>query len=332
MRTKSEGVLTAMNRMSRGAIFWGAALITMGVVILLIEQGFVDEQLLADAGQWWPLLLIGVGVAVIFAGVLGSVATGLAGILLGVMAGALIAGGASLPTTCADTAGPVSAFRDGSFSDSQADVVVDLSCVTLEVSGGSGSDWVVEADEQSAPDLNLSSDAGRLELRTDPGVVGFEARRHVAMTVPGSDGTNLDVSVNAGEGTFDLADGQWGEFDLTGNATAITVDLSGADLDSMGMTLNAGSISFQLSADSAIGSADVTANAGSVEVCAPDSVGLQVTMGSDIAVGHNLDEQGFSQDGDRWRSPGYDTADTQIEIDFSGNAASFNVNPEGGCS
>jgi len=321
-----------MNRMSRGAIFWGAALITMGVVILLIEQGFVDDQLLADAGQWWPLLLIGVGVAVIFAGVLGSVATGLAGVLLGVMAGALIAGGASFPTTCADTAGPVSAFRDGSFSDSQADVVVDLSCITLEVSGGSGSDWVVQADQDSAPDLNLSSDSGRLELKTDPGVVGFDARRHVVMTVPGGDRTNLNMSLNAGEGTFDLADGQWGELDLTGNATAITVDLSGADLDSMGLTLNAGSISIQLSKDSVIGSADFTANAGSVEVCAPDGVGLQVSMGSDIAVGHNLDEQGFSQDGDRWRSPGYDAADTKIEIDFSGNAASFNVNPEGGCS
>ena len=64
----------------------------------------------------------------------------------------------------------------------------------------------------------------------------------------------------------------------------------------------------------------------------PTVVGLQVTFGSDIAMGHNLDEQGFTQDGDRWRSPGYDSADTQIEISFSGNAASFNVNPEGGCS
>jgi hypothetical protein len=55
-------------------------------------------------------------------------------------------------------------------------------------------------------------------------------------------------------------------------------------------------------------------------------------MGSEIAVNHNLDDQGFDQDGDTWTSDGYSAADTRIEISFSGNAASFAVNPEGGCS
>ena len=47
----------------------------------------------------------------------------------------------------------------------------------------------------------------------------------MALTVPEDEGTNLEVSLNAGEATFDLADGQWGELNLTGNASASTVDL-----------------------------------------------------------------------------------------------------------
>jgi hypothetical protein len=321
-----------MKRMSRGAIFWGAAFIAAGVTILLIQQGYINEQLLADAGQWWPLLLIGAGVAVIFAGVLGSVATGLAGILLGVMAGALLSGATAIPTGCGDTTSPVHAVADGAFSDPGADVVIDLNCVTLEVAGEDGANWVLELDDASEANMTVSADSDRLQLSTPDDVTDFDARRHVVLTVPGDEGTNLDVSTNAGDSTFDLSDGDWGEVVLSGNASAEEVDLSGAHLDAFAVSLNAGAASVQLSDETEVDSLDFSANAGSIEVCAPDGVGMRVTMGSEIAVSHNLDDQGFSQDGDTWTSDGYSAADTKFEISFSGNAASFAVNPEGGCS
>ena len=76
----------------------------------------------------------------------------------------------------------------------------------------------------------------------------------------------------------------------------------------------------------------LSANAGEFHVCVPDGIGLQVTMASDVAVGHNLDEEGLTQDGDVWRTPGFASAETKIDIVFSGNAAAFTLNPEGGCS
>ena len=84
-----------MQRVSRGAVFWGAAFITAGIVVLAIQQGWITEQVLSDAAQWWPLFLIGAGVAIIFAGALGVLATAAAGILLGVLVGGLIGGGAA---------------------------------------------------------------------------------------------------------------------------------------------------------------------------------------------------------------------------------------------
>jgi hypothetical protein len=321
-----------MKSAPRGAIFWGAALVTAGVVILAIQQGYVSDEILNEAARWWPLILIGAGVAVMFAGRLGVVAIGLAGVLLGALIGGLVGGGGSFPTACGgDDPGPLRAFEDGSFAGNSGDVELDLNCVTLEVSGGDAPEWIVEADEESASDLELASAERNLVIRSGD-AVSLGGRRHVAVTLPEDDGTTISASLNAGNATLDLAGGHWGAIQVEGNAAAFTVDLSDAEVDSMEASLNAGSAGIQFSDQTEVGSVRLSANAGEFHVCVPDGVGLQVTIGSDVAVGHNLDEEGLSEDGDVWRTPGYANAETQIDIVFSGNAAAFTLNPEGGCS
>jgi hypothetical protein len=323
-----------MRRISRGAIFWGSALVSAGLVILAIQQGLIDDARLADIGQWWPLLLIGAGVAIIFAGTLGVVAVALSGILLGVLVGGVVMGAASLPVGCgAEDEGPLVAVADGEFSGDGAQVDLDLNCATLEVAAGDGDGWSVEADEDSADEELIVADGDdQLEIRTEnENPVGD--RRHVAVTIPGDGGTHLSLGINAGEATLDLAGGRWGQLDLEGNAMAMTVDLSGAEADAFELTLNAGSADVLLGAGTEFGSpVQFGANAGSIEVCMPDDIGVQVTIGENVTTGHNLDEAGFSQSGNVWRTDGYDAADTQVEIEFEGNAASFNVSPEGDCS
>jgi hypothetical protein len=325
-----------MQRVSRGAVFWGAALVTAGLVILAIQQGLIDEALLSDIGQWWPLLVIGAGVAVIFAGALGAVAVALSGILLGLLVGGLVMGAANLPVGCsADEPGALVPVGDGTFTSPETAFDIELSCASLDVSGRSGDGWSVEADEDTADELEVRVAINGVEsvgVRTeDVNPVG--GRRHVAVTIPMEAGTDLALGINAGEANLDLAGGRWGQLDLEGNAMAMTVDLSGAEADSLELTLNAGSAEVVLDDDTAIGSPiRFGANAGSIEVCAPESVGLQVTLGEDVATGHNLDEAGLDQSGNVWRTDGYDSADTQIEMEFEGNAASFTLSPEGECS
>lgn len=320
-----------MRTTPRGAIFWGAALITAGVVILAIQQGYVSDTVLAEATRWWPLILVGAGLAVIFAGALGSVATALAGVLLGGLIGGLIATGGSFPTACAGAdPGPLEAFDEGAFTQSGAGVELDLNCVTLVVAGGSGEGWLVQADAESAADLELDSGDESLEIRSAD-AVSLSGRRHVAVVLPAEAGINLSTSLNAGEATLELGTGHWGAIDVEGNATSIRIDLSDASADTVEASLNAGSAGIQFSEQSEIGSVRLSANAGEFHVCVPDGIGLQVTIGSDVAVGHNLDEQGLTEDGDVWRTTGYASADTHIDIVFSGNAAAFTLNPEGGC-
>jgi hypothetical protein len=321
-----------MQRVSRGAVFWGAAFITAGIVVLAIQQGWITDQVLSEAAQWWPLFLIGAGVAIIFAGVLGVIATAAAGVLLGLLVGGLIGGGAAnLPSACGvGEPGPVQAWEEGSFSGS-GDVEIDLNCVTLAVAGGSGSEWAIEAASETADHLDLSANADGFELQADdPNVIG--ERLNVGVILPAEEGTNLSSSLNAGDATFDLSDGQWGRIALDGNAVAIDVDLSGAGSEGFTGTMNAGAMSIVVDEDTDVGSLALSANAGAFEVCVPDAVGVSVTVESSVATGHNLDEAGLTEDGGVWRTEGYASAATQLEIRFSGNAASFTLNPDGGCS
>lgn len=319
--------------MSRGAIFWGAAFIAAGATVLLIQQGYVDEQLLGNAGQWWPLLLIGAGVAVIFAGALGALATGLAGILLGVLVGGFLGGAASFPTSCGTGDPPaLRALEDGSF-DGAADIEIELNCATLDVAAAEGDAWTVEADDETADILEVAADATELDIRANEDVVlSQDHPLRVGVTLPGGEGSNLATSLNAGDARFDLRDARWGSITIGGNAVSIEVDLSGAEAERVEASLNAGSVTLQVDEDSLIGSIQLSGNAGSFDVCATHSVGLEITVGENVATGHNLDEAGLIEDGGVWRTPDFEDADTQLEISFSGNAASFTVNPEGGCS
>jgi len=314
----------------RGAIFWGAALITAGVVILAIQQGIVSRDILDQAARWWPLILIGAGVAVIVAGRLGAIAVGLAGILLGLLIGGLVGAG-SFPTACGGSdPGQLQAFDSGSFSATGASVELELNCSSLTVAGGSGDGWIVEADAESASDLELSSGERNLVIRSGD-AVSLGGRRHVAVVLPDDNGINVSTSLNAGEATLALAGGHWGAIQVDGNATSIRVDASDAAADTIEASLNAGSVGITFSDQTEVGSVRLSANAGEFHVCVPDNVGLQVTVGSSVASGHNLDEAGLTEDGNVWRTSGYASAETHIDIVFSGNAAAFTLNPEEGC-
>jgi hypothetical protein len=324
-----------MRRVSRGAVFWGSALVTAGLLILAIQQGLIDEALLLDIGQWWPLLLIGAGVAIVFAGALGVVAVALSGVLLGLLVGGLVSGATSLPVGCGnDDPEEVSVVEDGTFSGDAPTIHLELDCATLILGGGSGDDWSVEADEDTADEIQVESGDDQLTIRTDDDeTFATGDRRHLEVTVPRDTGASLGVSVNAADTDLDLSDGAWSQVDFSGNAMATRIDLSGAEAEDVSVTLNAGSAKIQLGEGTTLNSPmRLGANAGSMEVCAPAGIGLEIAMGEDVTVGHNLDAEGLSEDNGVWRTDGFEDADTQIEIEFEGNAASFTLNPEGGCS
>jgi len=205
---------------------------------------------------------------------------------------------------------------------------MDLNCVTLDVRATRpGGTWSVEAAADTAADLDLRTDGNGFTLRTDdPVTVGLDEGRHVAVGLPAEEGTHLEASLNAGDTTFDLAGARIGRLEVDGNAVAMAFDLSDATVEAVRVNINAGAASMQLASGSDIGSIDLSANAGAMDVCAGPGVGLQITMLDDVAVGHNLEDEGLIQDGDVWRSPDYLSASTRIDITLRGERG--RVHPE----
>ena len=74
-----------------------------------------------------------------------------------------------------------------------------------------------------------------------------------------------------------------------------------------------------------------TVNAGSLEVCIPADVGVRVQWSSTLA-SNNLDSLGLEKVGEEvWQTSGYGSAATQIDMNVTANAGSFELTIGGGC-
>ena len=120
----------------------------------------------------------------------------------------------------------------------------------------------------------------------------------------------LDAEVNAGSAALDLS-----------NAVAI---------DRMSASVNAGSLSVSFPAVDA--TADLSANAGSLEICVPDGVDLRIRLEDNTLGSNNFADQGLAERDGTWWTPDPNAGAATIEISTSANLGSIDLNPEDGCA
>ena len=155
------------------------------------------------------------------------------------------------------------------------------------------------------------------------------ARSDWHLQLPTDPSLGVGISVNGGKASLDLTGARIDELDLTTNAGSARVDLSrAASIGSLNVTLNAGDVLVALPSSALAVSA--TANAGKVGFCAPPGVGLRIETGGALS-GNNFAGQGLIQDGNTWTSPGFATAEVRINLQATVNAGSVELNPDGGC-
>lgn len=317
---------------NRGLIFWGVALVTAGVVALAIQSQIIPSDSARQAWRLWPLMLIVIGVAVIASRTpFGAIAVLLAGLVAGGLAGTLVAG---LPDGLEIGCGgdpTESVTAQGSFAtDGQVDL--DFSCGELDVSTQPGTDWALVARHGADAEPEVTSDTESLRVEAEGGgFIGFTDSRQAWDVVLPTDATlALSVDANAASSRLELDDADLSTLEIDANAGDVDVALPGAAVRELGVDANAGSIS--ITADDATRlDGSVEMNAGSLELCVPDGVAVEITLEEDnVTFSDNLDDSGLARDGDTWRSG--DGADPAVTLRVNGNAASFTLNPEGGCS
>jgi hypothetical protein len=315
----------------RGLLFWGLALITGGAVALAAQQGYIDRDLLAGAWRLWPLILVAIGVSIIVSRTpFAIVGTVIAALVVGSAGGALIAVGPGV-AACGGPEPTNLSTEKGQFGD-LAQVSLDFNCGSLVVSTTDGDQWSVASGRHGGDPARITADRDRLHVessRNDQWWTG--GRQHWIVGLPTSTSYQLEIMPNAADAMIDLGGGRFTSVSLSPNAGSVLLDLTDAQVDDLDLSLNAGSADVIIGAGMSM-DAVMNVNAGSIEVCTADGVALKVTTDANITFSHNLDESNLQHVGDTWSTAGYADATDRVQIDLEGNAASFTLNPEGGCS
>jgi len=313
---------------NRGLVFWGVALVTAGAVALAIQTGAIEAEAAREVWQYWPVVLIVIGLAIIAARTpFALVATIVAGLTLGGYAGTLVAGW-SEGFTFGCSGGLDETSREAGTFDGAADVSLDFNCGELAVTTGGGSDWSVEAQYASGAEPEFDVGDSSVRVRAEGGAWFTDARQGWEVVLPTDVELALEVNANAASSTLTLTDAALSELRLHANAGDVLLDLTGADAGTLELDANAGSVSMIIG-DGTTATGSMSVNAGSIEVCAADGTAIEITIEDpNITFSHNLDDSGLSRSGDTWRSGG---GDPGVVLDVNGNAGSFTLNPDGGC-
>lgn len=317
-------------RIRRGLLFWGLFLIPVGVLPLLVRAGTLDAAQVADAWRLWPLLLVALGIALILGrSRAGLVGTSIAAIALGLVVGGAFASGTGFISNVGDCANPGRgadqvAEQSGTFN-APASVRFDLDCGKFDVSVVSGSDWDVRAGYRGeAPNISGSDSSLTIESPKGFGLHGEDWTVRLPVDQLG----DMSITSNATAGTIDLSTAELSHFSADFNAGDLRVNASQAAVAQVEVSMNAGRLRLSLGNGPVTGS--LSANAGAMELCVPPDANLRFQVDDQITFGHNLRDRGLTRNGNTWTRAGT-AGDATIDLSVDGNAASFTLDPEGGC-
>lgn len=326
-------------RIHRDLAGWGVFFIVAGGVPLAVQTGLLDPAVLDRWWSFWPLILVGIGLGLIFTRtplemVGGLIVSGTFGLLA---AGILTSGFGGIGDLQSGVCGPGGGgtpfqARTGSF-ESDASVNVDVACGTVEIITNVGQSWTVEGVDDSGQGPRVEADGESLSVASpDDDFGGFVGERdRWVVSLPTAPRLDLFVSVDAGSVVADMQEARLGVLDVELNAGQATVILrDAAEIGGIEASLNAGSLGLYLPSVSTTGT--IEANAGSIRLCAPPGVALRLHTDENVLSSYDFGSAGLVQVGDTWETPGYDTAVTRIELQIEANVGSFSLDPAEGCS
>jgi hypothetical protein len=319
--------------LDRRLVGWGLTLILIGAVPLTVRAGYLDTTLVAGWPALWPLLVIGVGIGLLLHRTPGAwLGTAVVSVTIGLMGGGLLASGfGGFPGACGQGGSTPFATKTGAFGASGT-FNIEFDCGTLDLGTTDGSNWQVSGSDGEAVGPEIATSAASVTLRSgmDRGIRLDRGRVVWDVLVPRVPRLDLGITLNAGTGTVDLTGATLSSLNLTVNAGSLDATLGDVEpTNAVNLTLNAGDASLGIGGDA--GTYNLSLNAGSLRLCVPSHAAFRVhwsgTLGS-----NNFDELNLVQaDGETWTSQGFDPNQDHFEIQATANAGSFNLDIGGTC-
>ncbi len=314
-------------RVRRGLLFWGLLLIPLGAIPLLVRAGQLDANQIADAWRFWPLIVIGVGLLVLLSRTRWAlIGTTVIALTVGSIGGAALASGnvwLGAIGACGATGSDAQQLdRTGTFTTAAA-IRLNLNCGSLNLRATDAGDWSFHAAYRGpAPSIDAADN--HLDIRTPS---GSGRRQDWTITVPASAIESLDLTANAGTSSVDPGSARLEDVNVTVNAGDLRIAAANATVRNLDLTMNAGRARITLGSAT---TGTISVNAGAVDLCVPADAGLRLEVEDQLTFATNLSSRGLSRDGNVW-TRGSGNLNEMITLSVQGNAASFNLDPNGGC-
>lgn len=296
---------------TRRGLFWPLLLITIGLVFLLVNFGYVPGVTAISLLNLWPLLLIlaGVDIAIGRRWPLAALGIDVAVIALGL---------ALLATQPTFVGGPF--FAIGGPAGGERDVSVarqNATSLSLDINGGAGrfrfgggGAALVEAHSAS-DDLvlrraNFDSGGEHADVRIDQNtrrVGGASGAADVETRVASAVSTTLTVNGGAGEFIIDLRD----------------VTVRSADLN-----VGAASLILTLPKPTAMVTIDVNAGASSIVIEVPDGVEAQITTKGALLTLRSSNARVVAS-GNTAETSGYGSATVRVSVRVTAGVSSITI-------
>jgi hypothetical protein len=314
-------------RIRRGLLFWGLLLIPLGAIPLIVRSGGLDAGWLVQAWRLWPIVLIGVGLAVLVGRTRAAlVGTAVIALTIGSIGGAVLAAPQNwvgAVSDCDFSSPRQSLDRSGTFSR-PASIRLDLRCGSVELTANGEPEWALAAQYRTTqPNVEFSGTG--LSIRS---ATNGPANDDWTVSIPADQMGDVDLRANAAASTLILGDAALTRLVAEVNAGDLRIDAADASIQRVAITMNAGRV--RLAAGSAPMTGRISVNAGQIDLCVPEEVGLRLDVTNQLTFDTNLGSEGLDQSGTEWTREATGGAPT-IDLSIDGNAASLRLLPEGDC-
>jgi hypothetical protein len=322
-------------QLDRRLVGWGLIFILIGAVPLAVNAGWLDQGLVSRWLELWPLIIVAIGVSIVLSRTPAAwVGTLAVAVVVGSMIGGLVATGFhGVPgiSTCGGGTALPFPTQSGAMGASGR-LEVEFDCGTLDVSPVAGSGWQLAGNDGKGDAPEVSTIGDRVSIRSNSNPGSFFSRGKVVwnLAVPQAPSLDLGLTINAGEGNVDLSGATIASLNVTVNAGSLDATL-GSDVvsNAVNLTVNAGSATLGTGATS--GTFNLSLNAGSLDVCVPGEAATRVTWHGTLA-SHDLDGLGLVKvDDHTWTTQGFSSGTPHVEMDVNANAGSFSLKLGGNC-